>query len=141
MIGSGGTVLSAPAGLIPPLLPSCSSARTRTSLSSALHHTVPSSCDLPSSLFLESPDRGCPRAGAGPALGTSAFSSIALPTPAGLGVAVGLLCPLAPFPETSPSLQPVCGAIRDVSPLRRQLPLLLLPGLAVQSFIWPVSSL
>lgn len=95
---------------------------------------------LPSSLFLESPDRGCPWAGAGPALGTSSIALPALPTPAGLGVAVGLPCPVAPFPESSPSLQPACGAIRGVSPLRRQLPLLLLPGLALQSFIWPVVS-
>lgn len=57
-----------------------------------------------------------------------------------LGVAVGLPCPVAPFPESSPSLQPACGAIRGVSPLHRQLPLLLLPGLALQSFIWPVVS-
>lgn len=121
----------------PPVpVPTC----TRTSLYSLLHHMVPSSCDLPSSLFLESPDRGCPRAGAGPALGTSSIALPALPTPAGLGVAVGLPCPVAPFPESSPSLQPACGAIRGVSPLRRQLPLLLLPGLALQSFIWPVVS-
>lgn len=38
---------------------------------------------LPSSLFLESPDRGCPRAGAGPALGTSSITLPALPTPGG----------------------------------------------------------
>lgn len=76
-------MLSAPTGPIPPFLPSCSSTRTRTSLSSPLHHSVPSGSDLLSSLFLESPDRGCPRAGAGPALGTSSITLPALPTPGG----------------------------------------------------------
>lgn len=52
-------MLSAPTGPIPPVLPSCSSTRTRTSLSSPLHHSVPSGSDLPPVL----PFPGEPRPG------------------------------------------------------------------------------